>query len=140
MTQKEKQLLLKDLCARLPYGVKFAFTGDVIRVAKGIDLRVTDDGEWEYFVASKGASAVEITDAKPYLRPMSSMTEEERKEVREFGVCYDGAFHNDVYDVGTSMEEAFLAISWLIERHFDINYLINKGLALEAKEGMYKNE
>ena len=69
---------------------------------------------------------------------MSSVTEEEKNEVVKLGVCYDGAFHNDVYDVGISMEEAFLAISWLIERHFDINYLINKGLAIEAPEGMYK--
>jgi hypothetical protein len=53
-------------------------------------------------------------------------------------VCNDGAFHNDIYDIGISMEEAFAAISWLLERHFDINYLIEKGLALEAKEGMYK--
>ena len=68
------------------------------------------------------------------------MTEDEKREVREFGVCDDGAFHNDVYDVGIYMEEAFTAISWFLERHFDINYLIQKGLALEAPKGMYKTE
>jgi hypothetical protein len=77
---------------------------------------------------------------KPYLRPMSSMTEEEKREVVKLGVCDDGAFHNDIYDTGIFMEEAFTAISWLLERHFDINYLIQKGLALEAKEGMYKSK
>ena len=80
----------------------------------------------------------DLTEFKPYLRPMSSMTDEEKREVGKLGVCNDGAFHNDIYDIGISMEEAFAAISWLLERHFDINYLIEKGLALEAKEGMYK--
>lgn len=77
MTEQDKQLLFKDLCTRLPYGVKFEFTRDNVRIAKGIDLGVIDDGKWEYFVTSKGASAVEITEIKPYLRPLSSMTEEE---------------------------------------------------------------
>ena len=130
MTQEEKQLVFKDLCARLPYGVVVERTyipennGYTSKLSANTLDFVLDDN-WSI---------------KPYLRPMSSMTEEEKNEVVKLGVCYDGAFHNDVYDVGTSMEEAFLAISWLIERHFDINYLINKGLALEAKEGMYKNE
>ena len=140
MTQEEKQLLLKDLCARLPYGVKFTLSDDSIYTMKGIDLIVTDEGDWEYAVAAKGIDPIEIEYVKPYLRPMSSMTEKEKKEVMELGVCDDGAFHNDAYDTGIFMEEAFTALSWLLERHFDINYLINKGLALEAKEGMYKNE
>jgi len=130
MTEEEKQLVFKDLCARLPYGVVVERTyipennGYTSKLSANT-LDIVLDDNWS---------------VKPYLRPMSSMTEEEKNEVAKLGVCYDGAFHNDVYDVGTSMEEAFLAISWLIERHFDINYLINKGLALEAKEGMYKNE
>ena len=123
MTQEEKQLLLIDLCGRLPYEVKFEFTRDNVRIAKGIDLRVTDEGKWEYFVTSKGASAVEITEIKPYLRPMSSMTEEEYKE---FG-----------YDVLRYTPREF---DWLNKHHFDYRRLIEKGLALEAPEGMYKTE
>jgi len=143
MTQENKQLLLKDLCARLPYNVMVDYDGNIYVLneidpaCKDIDyitVRIQDVERLMY------AKSIMIENIKPYLRPMSSMTEEEKNEVAKLGVCYDGAFHNDVYDVGTSMEEAFLAISWLIERHFDINYLINKGLALEAKEGMYKNE
>ena len=138
MTEQDKQLLLKDLCARLHYGVKIKTSmGDGILcsidyIPDGAYLGVSING------AVKDYHEFQYT--KPYLRPMSSMTEEEKNEVVKLGVCYDGAFHNDVYDVGTSMEDAFLAISWLLERHFDINYLINKGLALEAKEGMYKTE
>ena len=132
MTNKEKQLLLIDLCARLPYGVRIkreTITGSYARIEFTLSL--------ETFGVLKIGIQEDRYSIKPYLRPMSSMTEEEKKEVVKLGVCYDGAFHNDVYDVGTSMEEAFLAISWLLERHFDINYLIEKGLALEAPEGMY---
>jgi len=130
MTQEEKQLVIKDLSARLPYGVMVLVKGE----------KYFNEIKEPYIVTlSFGTYLFDDEDITlvPYLRPMSSMTEEEKNEVVKLGVCYDGAFHNDVYDVGTSMEEAFLAISWLIERHFDINYLINKGLALEAPEGMY---
>ena len=130
MTQEEKQLLLKDLCARLPYGVKVKYYSmEYPYGSEPVTLtpHLLND-RWE-----------NIQDVKPYLRPMSSMTEEEKGEVSKLGVCYDGAFHNDIYDVGIGMEEAFAAISWLLERHFDINYLIHKGLALEAPEDMYNN-
>ena len=131
MTQEEKQLVLIELCTRLPYGLHVCIKEGKVSIDVDTVLRASDIHDWLTI-----PSCQNITFA-PYLRPMSSMTEEEKNEVVKLGVCYDGAFHNDVYDVGTSMEEAFLAISWLIERHFDINYLINKGLALEAPEGMY---
>ena len=130
MTQEEKQLLFKDLCGRLPYSVV---------------VRCTDsDTDYNCYLTTgilhEIQNGYEYYDYKPYLRPMSSMTEEEKMEVQKLVVCYDGAFHNDIYDMGISMEEAFTAISWLLERHFDINYLIEKGLALEAPKNMYKTE
>jgi hypothetical protein len=125
MTQEEKQLLLKDLCARLPH-YTMVLMGD-----GGVEPLVSVNVNTGICNGLKGLP-------KPYLRPVSSMTDEEKREVGKLGVCNDGAFHNDIYDIGISMEEAFAAISWLLERHFDINYLIEKGLALEAKEGMYK--
>ena len=124
MTNENKQLLLIDLCARLPYGVKFEFTSGNVRIAKGIDLGVTDEGEWEYFVTSKGASEVEITEIKPYLRPMSSMTEEEE------------IYYNTIYTILKFYEKE----DWLNAHHFDYRGLIEKGLALEAPEDMYKTE
>ena len=146
MTNEEKQLLLEVLCAQLPYGVKFTFTDGNIRIAKGIDLRVTDDGEWEYFVASKGASAVEITDVEPYLRPMSSMTDEEKEELKQEHIkdeklyveCLTKAAKGD-----SSMRGKVIihyAMDWCNKNHFDYRGLIEKGLALEAPEGMYKTE
>ena len=124
MTNEEKRLLFKVLCGMLPYGVM---------VENVLNHEVFDLSKYLHCLPAA------LENFKPYLRPMSSMTEEEKREVSELGVSDDGAFHNDVYDVGTSMEEAFTAISWFLERHFDINYLIQKGLALEAPEGMYNN-
>ena len=62
----------------------------------------------------------------PYLRPMSNMTEEEKKVYKEISVCLCGEI------VAKTM------IDWLNEHHFDYRGLIEKGLALEAPEGMYK--
>ena len=141
MTQEEKHLLIKDLCARLPYWPHVKTVDDDDAYIVGLDD--TEEGLFYVHVLEDGDSydtTMSVENFKPYLRPLSSMTEDEKREVREFGVCDDGAFHNDVYDVGIYMEEAFTAISWFLERHFDINYLIQKGLALEAPKGMYKTE
>lgn len=137
MTQEDKELLLKDLCARLPYFVQVNINGEIQTLNSWAD----DDGNYFNFLSDESdgnyGEGFTLDEIKPYLRPMSSMTKEEKDEASKLGICYDGAFHNDIYDVGIGMEEAFAAISWLLKRHFDINYLIQKGLALEAPEGMY---
>ena len=136
MTQEEKQLLLKDLCARLRYGVKFTLS-DNIYTMKGIDLIVTDEGDWEYAVTAKGIEPIEIEYIKPYLRSMSSMTEGERNEYFDFR-------NQELQRVAfaeVGRESAIAEISdWLNEHYFDYRGLIEKGLALEAPEGMYKTE
>lgn len=123
MTQKEKQqLLLKDLCARLPYGV-------IVKECDGVkenDNKLLDidmfDGciNYDYI----------IDDIKPYLRPMSSMSEEERQS-EPCVTSLDG--YMDYY-------EAADYVDWLNAHHFDYRGLISMGLALEAPEGMYKTE
>ncbi len=139
MTQKEKQLLHKDLCARLLYGVKFTLSGDCIYTMKGIDLIVTDEGDWEYAVTAKGITPIEIKYIKPYLRPMSSMTEEEKEEFENLVFTYD--FGNGQFPIEhvimywDSFEEV---LEWLNSHHFDYRGLIPMGLALEAPEDMYK--
>jgi len=108
MKEQEKQLLLKDLCARLPYGVICKLS------AKDADVSVTeklDIGGLEHFIFG-------TMDVKPYLRPMSSMTEEEGKELGEHITIYDD-------------------VDWMLAHHFDVHNLIEKGLALEAPKGMY---
>lgn len=128
MTREEQQLLLIDISARLRYGVKFALSDNNIYTMKGIDLIVTNEGDWKYAVTAKGISPIEIEYIKPYLRTMSSMTEEEYKELQDSYWCGSGI--NQYTEFG--------CIDWLNEYHFDYRGLIKKGLALEAPEEMYK--
>lgn len=128
MTQEDKQLLLKDLCARLPYGVKVELTK-----YKQKCLLCGIDGEDLYLNIDSDPFSLRDFDIKPYLRPMSSMTEEEKEwlynnfdYVESFGVkCYDKV--PEYYD-------------WLNAHHFDYRGLIPMGLALEAPDDMYKVE
>ncbi len=117
MTQEDKQLLLRDLSARLPYGVKVEIDGYYSHILKGIDGdTISTDRGINY----------PLRLVKPYLRKMSSMTEEEKNEY------FDRTMTIDI--VQTSKE----VIDWLNAHHFDYRGLIEKGLALEAPEGMYK--
>lgn len=112
MTQEEKQLLLTDLCARLPYGVCIA-KGNIIYPLTEVNIAL---GYVELAVSER----ISIEDAKPYLRPMSSMTEEEENE-------YETKIRGSLVSY----------LDWLNTHHFDYRGLIEKGLALEAPEGMY---
>ena len=123
MTQEEKQLLLKDLCARFPYGVICQLSNN------NADVSITEKlelGGLEHFISG-------TMDVKPYLRPMSSMTEEEELELITIGdivLRYGERKHTSIL----SLEQ----MDWLNSHHFDYRGLIEKGLALEAPEGMYK--
>jgi hypothetical protein len=125
MTKEDKELLFKDLCGRLPYGVVCEFKRSTLNVLynKIYDNTLTINNI-EYVL--KDDSIV-----RPYLRPMSSMTEEERKELNEVTVINCNEFEgcSTLFD-----EEGF---DWLNAHHFDYRGLIPMGLALEAKEGMY---
>ena len=112
MTKEEKQLVLIDLCARLPYGVIFNYCSEV-----GCDYKLTK-------ISNNSLDEFPIEDCKPYLRPMSSMNEEEK-----------GIFQDFIYPV---RNDPVSMIDWLNEHHFDYRGFIEKGLALEAPEGMYK--
>ena len=131
MTQKEKQILLQDLCARLPYGVKVAYLfwderkGEEYIVPMTV-YSVNADGYMELIgdVDEEGGH-VEIDKYLMYLRPMSSMTDKERFEY--LNVC------------GNEMENAlssprYSGIDWLNAHHFDYRGLIPKGLAIEVTE------
>ena len=121
MAQEEKKLLLVDLCARLSYGVIAKYKS---REKEG-NVKITY-GNIGY-VAELGNGWWK--ECKPYLRPMSSMTEE---EVAEFETISE-----ELLEHGTSEEIWDTVIDWLNAHHFDHRHLIEKGLALEAPEGMY---
>lgn len=134
MTQEERNLLIQDLCGRLPYGViakkeySFVFTNGTISKSKKIEKLDLED--IEYLIS--GDDCVDVL--KPYLRPMSSMTEEEKKE-------YHKTFRAEPYGsgIGYVYVESARSFDWLDKHHFDYRELINKGLALNAQEGMYNN-
>ena len=134
MEQEDKKLLLQDLCARLPYGV-ICHYNCVIPCGR-ITLEKTNerdvlkgiipmsDGHIGFMVGID-VNALE-GDIRPYLRSLSSMTEEERKGYKHL-VAFSG-----------SSDGAANFIDWLNAHHFDHRHLIEKGLALEAPEDMYK--
>ena len=119
MTQEDKELLLKDLCARLPYGVKMNHIADdehspktLIGVAKDM---ITLEGLGGY-------ECVDVEHYKPYLFPLSSMTEEQKKEQETHFTCIK---HDMSFSICRYME-------WCYKNHLDINGLIPKGLAIDA--------
>lgn len=148
MTQEEKQLLLKDLCGRLPYGVICDRLGHTKKLLSVSPYKVYclefDNGEYmpgEY----------KIEDIKPCLRPMYSITQEELKELNDkYGnIAYffmqDPPYYYGLQaqhsDIGSIEISEFSEIyDWLNAHHFDYRFLIEKGLALEVLKDMYKNE
>ena len=143
MTQEHKELLLKDLCARLPYGVKFMCNKNIY-TTKGLDLIVTDEGDWEYAVTAKDTAPIEIDFIKPYLFPLSSMTEEQEKEIQEITGNPDYAciirktdglelWLNFIDTDPTIWLDAIFEVQdYLNKNHFDYRGLIEKGLAIDV--------
>ena len=149
MTKEEKQLLLKDLCARLPYDI-------IVRVH---DIKY---GDFDSYIDSISNNCVEtypveeltidfnpcvfykLQDIKSYLRSMSSMTEEEKEELKQehikdeklYAECLTKAANGDDSMRGKVIPH--FAADWCNKNHFDYRGLIPMGLALEAPEGMYK--
>ena len=126
MTQEDKELLLKDLCARLPYGVVLDVDTTDWKAPQG-HIQVKIEGVGLIF---KDQSLIVNgsyygDNYKPYLRPMSSMTKEEK-------AMYEGLM------IGTDNISYMLdVIDWLNSHHFDYRGLIPMGLALEAPKDMY---
>ena len=112
MTNEERQLLLQDLCARLPYGVKVRRqdsdepqTLDTIYTDSGIRCQCDDDDE-DY---------VPFENVKPYLRSREDMTVE---EIREYNTFHQWSIAKE--------------IDYLLANHFDYRRLIEKGLAIKV--------
>lgn len=126
MTQEEKDLLLKDLCARLSYGicvelpnhhlVKHIYSIKSINMENGWTTGVLE------CAGRKKIYSTKIEDVKPYLRPLSSMTEEEKLEFSLVPI-YAFVHFNEI-----------AKMDWLNEHHFDYRGLIDRGLALSTEE------
>ena len=134
MTQENKELLLKDLCARLPYNVicqvEFKENGKYNSKVMLLSGIFTD----EAYFTTKGGS-IYSNEYKPYLFPLSSMTEEQKKYIsNKWGINEE--FDFEIYpnwgeyfvELGYTVE----FIDWLNKNHFDYRGLIEKSLALDV--------
>ena len=126
MTQEQKDLLFKDLCMRLPYGIK-------------VEIKHHDDAWKLLAIYTNGTTYATrdigypietyFEDCKPYLFPLSSMTEEQSKELEEIDpefyslICGNG-------DIYVSMDVR--GYDWLNKNHFDYRGFIPMGLAIDA--------
>ena len=120
MTQENKELLLKDLCARLLYGV-------IVETPKGkghvCDINLTIFGyEFGVNVNATIRDNFSISYVKPYLFPLSSMTETQKND-------YQYITERWMYDSSYSISDS---IDWLNKNHFDYRGLIPMGLAIDA--------
>ena len=131
MTQEDRKLLLQDLCTRLPYGVicKVEFKDSEGWKIQNMSLEGVFINEC-YFTTDTGS--IYSKEFKPYLRPMSSMTEEEIAELTWLSEKCDAIPTFKYVPV-----ENYRIYDWMNRHHFDYRGLIEKGLALEALEGMY---
>ena len=143
MTQEEKDLLLKDLCGRLPYGVKcciYNFGGNTIRKKEDILWSVQGDNVLTLKSYVEKGEAYMYHQIKPYLFPLSSMTNELwDKEFRGYGITeytrdsfkYDCEIL-DFNDSNIDLSNMVGFINQLIKHHFDVYELIPLGLAIDA--------
>ena len=116
MTQEDKELLLKDLCSRLPYGLKvksehYSFPVTILYSGNIDDIKFKETGGIE-----------NICTIKPYLFPLSSMTKGQKYE-------YQYITERWMYDPAYSISDS---TDWLNKNHFDYRDLIEKGLAIDA--------
>ena len=156
MIQEHLDLLTKELCARLPYGVKiktdFFQTATLISTRKNISLNSGKELSVTYDISGQDEPfqmderwGTPISEIKLYLIPMSSMTEEQlsyihfntKFNIDRFGTITPKIDEDDL-PIYVDMEDWISLYDWLNKNHFDYRGLIEKGLALKAPDGMYK--
>lgn len=123
MTTVEKRLFLKDICARLPYGLKATTKANGWSGTYTVEGCIGDIVYLDCPIYDKGDEEWPVNQIIIFLRPMSSMTDEEK----------------DIYDKMVMCNASWVVDDWLNSHHFDYHRLIEKGLAFEAPEGMYKS-
>ena len=148
MTQEDKDLLLKDLCARLPYGLKVYYNNGQLTGNSVIEdlYRVTNKFRAEVAVIEDeyGLCGMSLDNVKPYLFPMSSMTDDQLyklKEITDFIHNHNTLELVEWTETHTTLEfwleevpqyKVIEVFDWLNKNHFDYRGLIEKGLAIDA--------
>lgn len=141
MGQEDKELLIKEIGARLPYGVKVWTRFKDKKVPLNI-FSINTRGWIGFWETESQLDYLYVTDCRLYLRPMLSMTDEELAE-------YEKADDLDTLDSSETLRENMKAerrvriskwyhgTDWLNAHHFDYRGLIEKGLAIEASKDIY---
>lgn len=131
MTQEDKKLLLKDLCARLPYGIKVQYIDKYghSHIGKLVSINIDYVEEviihWEDdYTFEEDVAYLLLEEVKPFLRPMSSQTSKEKEELNNI-------LEYQYYSDDSCMCES---TDWLNENMFDFRGLIPKGHALNTEE------
>ena len=144
MTQEDIQILLQDLGARLLYGVKVLNTAEGVNNICELDSIMTSrKHKNEIFVSltlPNDSVMTGIEMVKPYLRQISSMTEEEKRELQQIS----GEYISNWFTADSSLlkwkldaKTSSIRVTFYNSHHLDWNGLIEKNLALEAPENMY---
>lgn len=135
MTQEDRKLLLQDLSARMPYGVKIKLGDYVYQVCGYNSEKPLPLNIWYYYGnSSKSLIDVYLEDYHPYLRPLSSMTEEEENEFKKIFELELKAIESPGGHTIESAASSVFAIDFYNKYHFDYRGLIEKGLAIEVTE------
>lgn len=122
LLNSDKELLLKELCARLPYGIKVKTSFD--EIDEPIELKSINIKNGTFSVCDEyrtiSGIPFDVYECKPYLFPMSSMTDEQYKE------CFELEHSGDMEHLSIPL------FDWCNKNHFDYRNLIEKGLAIDA--------
>lgn len=130
MTQEEQKILVHDLCARLPHGVNVWVKTHHGQIIESDILTLCNGGGYYSTLTYEGI--MDDSVVKPYLRPLSAMTKDEREEYDKLRMGVS-LFNYRIRTLTAMMD-------WLLQNHFDVYGLIGKGLALEAPEDMYNSQ
>ena len=120
MKQEHKELLRRDLCARLPYGIKASYYGADEECETWDEV---DGVAFDY--VEIGQYSLPIERVKPYLFPLSSMNEEQKMFLKQQNWCI-------AISTSGTVETTIEGIDWINKNHFDYRGLIPMGLALDA--------
>lgn len=146
MTKEEKNLLLKDLCGRLPYGVEV----QVDTYGTVYDARV--EAVWSdgtvYVECDTSVDAVDIAEVKPYLFPLSALSVPEMNEIVEMTNCnfpwdllnedgkldwtVGGLVESELFSL--TLEQIDCISEWFKRNGYDYLGLLDKGLAKDKMD------
>jgi hypothetical protein len=141
MTQEEKNVLLEDLCNRLSYGVKCNVGEETPYTLSGIEIDDVNGHLFDFVEKKNGLNMqVYLSEVKPYLFPLTNLSEEQRNNISKLLINTRNEFspYGEINMSGcdnlfiSTVKQADALIKYCIAHHFDINGLIDKGLALDA--------